>query len=232
MSRATDILSRVFRNLEAEGKRINDILDEEIYDEMSLAQDKIISEIYPDRIIEVPMVTDLDSYDLTTDAVDEANKRKNIASIKVAQIPSGWTNDMIQDFGNLSMLPGSFTVIDNLAFSKYKEASINLTGQPRIGTVIGGKLLVYPTPTADFDGDILKLYCYLSSSAGKISDVLEPDLMNIYDEALEMRTTSRMVSGKAKAEWLTNYKLEMRDIRSIQNRKFHTMTRPSIEGTW
>src|SRR5690606_30015454 len=110
--RTEKILSRVFRNLERNGYKIDDILDEEIYDEMQVAQDRIITEIFPDKIITITLETDVDEYPLTTDSsstekiLSEDNPKKNIASVKIIELPSGWKG-VIDDYGN-KVIPADF----------------------------------------------------------------------------------------------------------------------------
>lgn len=231
MSRSTDILSRVFKNLENYNKDINDILDEEAYDAISQGQDKIISEVFPDKIIPITIESGTDSYVLSTDASSVSSPRKNIASVKVAELPTGWTvTDGVRDYGNISRFPDPFLIVNNKEFVDFVNANQGLTGQPRIGTIIGGKLKTYPVPDNSVDGDVLKLYSYLSSSAGVIDDENEPDIGNNFDEALELYATSRFLFGKDRGEFLVQYQNEIRDQKGTVNRKSHPMNRPPVEG--
>lgn len=67
MPRSTDILSRVYRNLRKYGINTNDLQDQDIYDELVLTQDNIISEAFPDRIVTVTLEEGKDTYPLSTD---------------------------------------------------------------------------------------------------------------------------------------------------------------------
>lgn len=231
MSRATNILSRVFKNLEHYNIELNDILDEEAYDSMSQSQDKIISEVFPDRVIEIILKNGVDTYALTTDASSVSSPRKNIASVKIVLLPTGWTVfNPVKDYGNLSRFPDPFQIIDNVTFVTIKNVDQELTGQPRVGTIIGGELKVYPVPDSNFDGDALKLYSYLSSSAGIIDDSNEPDIPDNFDIALELYTTSRFLFGKDRQEFMIEYAEEIRNNKGTINRKHHNLARPPIEG--
>jgi hypothetical protein len=221
MSRSTDILSRVFRNLKRHEINIDDILDEEIWDVLVLAQDRIISEVFTDKIIEITLVEDQDTYDLTTNLETEVEEevvipRANIASIKVVEIPTGWK---------------PFNVIPNYDFVNTVNETIR-EGQPCIGTVIGGKLKIYPVPTEDYEDEVIKLYTYLSSSAGLINATAEPEIPNMFDEALEQFATSRFLSGDERKEWDGYFEKEVFRLRPIPNRKHHNITRPSIMPGW
>ena len=96
MPRSKDILSRVYRNLRRHGIKTEDLQDQEIYDELVIAPDRIISEIFPDKIVTVTLIEGEDTYDLTTDPIPSSSgsgeatiERINIASVKVAKLPAG-----------------------------------------------------------------------------------------------------------------------------------------------
>ena len=236
--RTEKILSRVFRNLERNGYKIDDILDEEIYDEMQVAQDRIITEIFPDKIITITLETDVDEYPLTTDSSSEDNPdkiitiednpKKNIASVKIIELPSGWKG-VIDDYGN-KVIPADFQVVTNEEFINAVNATPSLSGRPRIATIIDNQLKLYPKPTSDDNGKVLKLYTYLSSSAGSIDKDNEPEVPGYCDDALEKYATAQFLEGDMRAQYLKEFEREVIRIRPIQNRKHHNLSRAPITG--
>lgn len=89
-NRSTKLVSRIFRNLKRHGLSIDDVLDEEIYDELTLSQDRIIARVNPDKKITITLATDVSEYPLTTDTVTDpalTTYKNNIASVKVVRQP-------------------------------------------------------------------------------------------------------------------------------------------------
>lgn len=234
MSRTKDIISRVYRNLQKEGIAMNTILDQEIFDELVLGQDRIISDAFPDQIVRVTFQTGINLYALTTDTTvpDLPEKqRANVASVKIIKLPSGWsTSDGISDYGNISMFPEGFSVVPTDLFIEAINANQGLTGRPRIGTIVGGKLEVYPVPTIEENGVVLELYVYLSSSSGIINDTNEPEIPNYYDKALEIYATAQFQVGDSRTASLIEFQREVGRVRSIYNRKHHNLARKPITG--
>lgn len=238
MPRSKDILSRVYRNLRRHGIKTEDLQDQEIYDELVIAQDRIISEIFPDRIITITLIEGEDTYDLTTDFVPSSSgsgeatiERINIASVKVAKLPSGWgTSESLRDFSNIVELPRGFVVIPNLDFVNLVNNNQNLTGRPRIANIINNKLQVYPVPTAEEEGKEIKLYVYISSSAGIIDDDNEPEISNNFDKALENYATSQFLSGDERSQFMNDFASDVKRLMPIQNRKHHNLSRSPLTG--
>jgi len=73
MSRTTDILSRVYRNLRRYGINTNDLIDQEIFDELVLGQDDIISSTEPDEELTLTFREGVQYYALTTDNAEATN---------------------------------------------------------------------------------------------------------------------------------------------------------------
>lgn len=238
MPRSKDILSRVYRNLRRHGIKADDLQDQEIYDELVLGQDRIISEIFPDRIVTITLISGEDTYDLTTDFVPSSSgsgeatiERINIASVKVAKLPTGWSaSESVSDFNNIIRLPKGFRVIPNLDFVNLVNANPDLTGRPKIANIINNKLQVYPVPTDEEDGKEIKLYVYVSSSAGIIDDDNEPEISNNFDKALENYATSQFLSGDERSQFLNEFNADLKRLMPIQNRKHHNLQRPPLTG--
>lgn len=230
MPRSTDILSRVIKNLQKEGVNIDLILDQEIFEEMTLAQDRIISDAFPDKVITIALADGIKNYPLTTDTSDPII-RANIASVKIAKLPNGWTTtEGVRDYGNWTGFPNGFNIIPNDLFVSAVNANQEMTGRPKIGTVIGGQLEVYPIPDAEVDGEEIELYVYLSSSSGVINATSEPELPNYYDKAFEIYATAQFLPLDKRAMMLVEFDKEVRRVRSILNRKHHNLSRKPIEG--
>lgn len=68
------------------GIAASDINTEDVYSEMQIAQDRIVSDASTDYIIKIPLKEGIDTYPLSTDE-GENPERKNIAAIKVLTVP-------------------------------------------------------------------------------------------------------------------------------------------------
>lgn len=235
MARTKNILSKIVRNLQRYAIPIDAILDQEIYDELVLAQDRIISESFTDKIITIILKDGVGSYALTTNVIDpllpEPEERKNIASVKISKLPVGWTSsDGISDYGNIPAYPNGFNIVSNEDFANIINANQSKTGRPRIATIIGGSLQVYPVPNADVNDIEIELFVYLSSSAGLIDADNEPEVPNYYDKALEIYATAQFIDAASRNDLLSEFAVEVRRTRSIYNRKHHPIVRKPISG--
>lgn len=210
MSRQSEILSRIYQNLSLYGVKVNSIVSEQVYDRLTKAQDRIISDVFPDTVITITLVDGTDEYHLGTDAT-----RDNIASIKVSTQPANWTY--------------TFQFVPNKEFADFVNMQPEVS-QPLKGTVIGGKLKIYPIPNSDYDGDELELYTYKSSSAGVINKTNSPEISNMFDTALEFFATGLLVTGAARKEMMMDFKEEITRLRPILNRKVHTGQAPKPLG--
>lgn len=217
MLRSKKILSRIYRNLETNGININNLSDAEIYDEIKIAQDRIISDVFTDKIISITLQNGIGNYLLTTGnlSVDEINL--NIASIKIAELPTAWGNGI-----------RTFDIIPNKEFVETVNSSSTQTGRPKIATVIGNELKVYPIPTENEDGDEIKLYVYLSASANNVDDENEIELPNYFDKAIELYTTAQFLQGDLRILYMKEFLQELQRLKPINSRKQHTLSRPSI----
>lgn len=89
-NRSQKLVSRIFRNLSRYGISINDILDEEIYEELTKLQDRIIARVNPDKLITLTLQEDVAEYPLTLDTVTDpalTSYKNNVASVKVVRQP-------------------------------------------------------------------------------------------------------------------------------------------------
>jgi len=155
--------------------------------------------------------------------------RKNIASVKVVKLPSDWTTST-SDFGNTPFFGSGFKVISTLDFINAVNANPNLTGRPRIGTVIDNRLKIFPVPTADYAGAELEFLVYLKSATTTISKTIEPELPEVFDKCLEYFATSQFLSGKDRVQWQSDYRNELMRLRPIEHRKHFNLSRPAITG--
>lgn len=229
MNRSTNIKSRVYRNLLKLGFKNSDVVDEEIYDQIQQAQDNIIADAFPDMKVTIAIEDGVTDYLLSSDTTDP-KVRRNVASVKVIEIPSSWTST-IDDYGNTNLLGGDiFPIVSNKDFADYKNNSNLGDGQPRVGTIVDGTLIMYPTPDDTVDGDELTLYCYKSSSAGSIDKDTVPEISEFFDKAMELYATSQFLVSKERAQWLLEFEEEMKKKRPIQNRKHHNFQRPKPVG--
>lgn len=238
MARTAKILSRVYRNLRRHGIDTNNLIDQEIFDELELGQDHIISEAFPDKIITIALIAGEDTYDLTTDPVTPSSgsgeatiERINIASIKIAKLPAGWSSGSSDDdFSSIIYIPKGFKIVTNTDFVKLLNSNPDLTGRPRIGTVIDNKFKIYPVPTEEEEGKEIDLYTYLSSSAGIIDDENEPEVKNTFDKALENYASAQFLSGEERSQYMNDFLADVKRLKPIQNRKHHNLVRPPLTG--
>ena len=127
-------------------------------------------------------------------------------------------------------MPRGFVVIPNLDFVNLVNDNQSLTGRPRIATIINNKLQVYPIPTAEEEGKEIKLYVYISSSAGIIDDDNEPEISNNFDKALENYATSQFLSGDERNQFMNDFASDVKRLMPIQNRKHHNLSRSPLTG--
>lgn len=216
-NRSTNIKGRVLRNLKRHGFNNSEVLDPEIYDELTQAQNQIISDVATDIKLTVTLEADLDSYPLSTDSGDNPSRR-NIASIKILKLPSTWTNN--------------FTVVSNLEFIEKVNASAYASAShPVIGTVIDNELQLYPTPTDTDDEQELEFYVYLSSATQDIDEETLPELPSMWDKCLEFYTTAQFLSGVEREQWLVEYEKEVKRLRPVTHRKHHNLQSQDVFGS-
>jgi len=123
-----------------------------------------------------------------------------------------------------------FKLMTSTEFNEKRNEQPGLTGIPEIGAIVDNKLLVYPVPTAEEDGETIEFIVSLKSGTVTISKIVEPELPEAYDLCLEYFATSQFLSGKERAQWYADYLLELRRVRGLEHRKFHTIARKPIEG--
>lgn len=217
-NRSTNIKSRIFRSLNKNGVKNSDVVDTEIYDEIEKAQDHIISEVCTDKTVKIAMIDGVKEYDLTTEPYISGStiqRRRNIASVKVVQKPSDWTD---------------FEIVSNNEFVNFNNNLSASSSQPVIGTIIDSKLIVSPTPDSTVEGDEIELYVYLSSSMGQIDKDTEPEIPEYFDKALEYFATAQFLIGEAMFAYMKLFNEELMRTRPIYQRKRHNSSRKVIEG--
>ena len=123
-----------------------------------------------------------------------------------------------------------FTLMSSTEFNERVNAQPGLTGIPEIGAIVDNKLLVYPVPAEEEDGESIEFVVSLKSSTVVITKATEPELPEVFDLCLEYFAVSQFLSGKERSQWFNDYKEELRRLRSIEHRKFHTFTRKPITG--
>lgn len=234
--RSEYIKGRVLRNLVNNGFSTSEVQDEEIYDELTLGQDHIISEACDDKIITITLEEDTDTYALSTDT--KTVTRKNIASVKVSKVPDTWRGPFVvipnKEFAeivnNVNLADVDWTeAFTNWGWDEFDfDISSIKTTQPLIGTIINNQLKIYPTPNENYDGDEIDLYTYLSSSAGVIDKDNNPDIKNMWDKALELYATYQFLSGPKRTQFMNEFKAEIIRLKPIQNRKHHNLNRPAV----
>ena len=212
-NRTKNIIGRVLRNLKRAGFTSSDLTDEDIIDEMNQCTIRLISDANPDKIITVTLVTDQDEYVLS--ASENSPTKENVASIKAVKQPEDWQY--------------MFRLVDNLKYVDKVNRSLSTSiTQPIWGTIISGVLKIFPIPSTDYNGDKLKLYCYLSSSTEDIDIDTEPELPDYWDKAYELFCTSQFLSGDERTQYLSEFITEVNRLKAIPHRKIHTLQAPSI----
>jgi len=213
MNRSTNIKSRVFRNLQNLGRKNSDVVDDEIYDAIQRGQDRIISDVFPDRIVTITLTTGIDSYPLSTSSA--APYKKNIASVKIIETPDGMSK---------------ITVTTERRFSEIVKNKASGAGSPFVATVINSNLHIYPIPIAANNGKQIKLYVYSSASAGVIDKDNEPELPEYFDYALELFATYQFLVGTDRQQFLREFEGEAMRLRPIPTREHHNLYRDKVTG--
>lgn len=242
-NRTEYIIGRVLKNLKRIGIDDNLITQEDVLDELNQAQNQIISEIDFVKSIKITIKENQTEYLLTTDLIisnngypeyfekpiDTEPKRMNVASIKVAKLPTNWTTIDSSDYNNYPISKG-FDVIPEKRFIEVVNNSPNRIGKPVIGTVIDNKLRIYPTPDINFEGDEIEFIIQIKSSTQDITLVIEPELPEIYDKCLEYFVVSQFLEGDLRMQFRNEYQAEVNRLRGMESRKNHILIKPPIEG--
>jgi hypothetical protein len=158
-NRSQKLVSRVFRNLSRHGITINEILDEEIYEELTKLQDRIIARVNPDKLITLTLATDIDEYALTTEDAsadpDATTYKNNVASIKVVRQPDTFLYpfQVVSNVEYAKLIDGEditwtglASLIAGIQFSSYIKTGVDMLGTKN------GSNLVFTIPeeiTAD-----------------------------------------------------------------------------------
>lgn len=211
--RSSDILSKVVRNLKLLGMQYDTTMDEEIYREMTVAQDKIISELYPTQIISITLSEGIDKYLLTTDTANPKT-RQNINSIKIINHPVG----------------SKYLIKSNAEYYDAINNQRNIPPNVKICTVINNRLYIYPIPDNNDNNTVINLIVYLTSSKGRITDTSEPEVPEIFDKAIEVYATSQF-AGQEKAQYLAEFYDEIRRFTPKFKNDYNLVKKP-IDGWW
>ena len=216
MSRSERILGRVLRNLRNRGIPEGRVLDEEIYGELTSAQNAIISNTQPSIIIEIDLKKNQEDYFLLEKLAGNTTiEKKNIISVKVAKY---------KDNPNII-----FDILNNIEFAN----SLTIfpeKGLPRIGTIINDKLRVRPIPDEASNNKILELYCYKKYSLTNIAKNNEPEVGEEYDKALELYATAQFLTGNERQQLLSEFHVELQRLMPLTHRSRGTITMQPIKG--
>lgn len=233
MSRSQNILGKVLRNLKRHGVTESQVQNEEIYSELSAAQNNIISNSNFDKVIKLTLVNGVDTYRLSTspdiDNLDDSmdveeimeavedyvadERRLNISSVKA--IKSSWR--------------GSFEVISNQEFAQITSL-ITSYSKPRVATFIDNKIKIFRIPTVEDVGKTIEFYVSLNSSTRDINEDTSPEIPEVFDKCLEAFATAQFLGGADRTQWLTEYNFEVKRLSPSVTRKNPPLERPSIWG--
>lgn len=218
MSRSKVLLGRVLRNLKRYGLKENETLDDEIYGELNIAQNHIISHIQPSSLIKITLETNKEYYPLVSNTVGNPPITKsNIISIKIVSLPPE--------------LEGTFDVVSNVEFvDAIVEKRVLPTGKPSVGTIIDGQLRVRPIPTVEYNGKSIELYVYKKMATTTISETTLPEVGEEFDKALELYATAQFLIGRDRNQFLSEFSMELRRLSPLTHRGRGTMSVKPIAG--
>jgi len=227
-TRTAKIFGRIWRDLKYRGLSNDDFTPQEIYEEMQSAQTEIFSRVLPEREYQITLVDGQSDYPLGIDTANPSNPKSNISSIKEIITPKSWSYDfeiVKNDSWNNIINDATFREV---VFGQTIYA-VNVVNQPVRGTILNNILKVFPVPDANFAGDVLTLYCYLSDSDTEISKTTDPELPSQFDKAIEFFAVAQFLTGSNAAEYLQLFELQMRDKLPLLHRKQHNLQR---ERNW
>ena len=140
---------------------------------------------------------------------------RSIASVKLLKLPTDWRY--------------KFSIIDNDEFIKtVNENPTTPLKQPVIGTVIENSIKLFPVPSSIYNNVSLEFWCTLKSSTQNISELVEPEIPEIWDKALELYATSQFLSSNERAQYFTEFLNEIRRLRPIAGRDNHPLQRNNM----
>jgi hypothetical protein len=112
--------------------------------------------------------------------------------------------------------------------STMANAIVN-TQQPLLGTIIGGRLKVYPVPDSSYDGDEIKLWVYKKSGGSSISSTVEPEVDPEFDKALEYFALAELIPDrKISMSYKADFNSEVEEKAGLSHRKTHNLQRASV----
>lgn len=166
-TRSKLIYGRIYQRLLDRGFKFEHFASEQIYDEMQVAQDEIISEVGLEKKIEVTLEDGTEAYALAQSGKEVVN------NIKAIITPDDWEYEL--EFKTKEEW-------NEIIKDEYDST------QPTKAVIIENELNLYPVPDSDYDGDKLYLICNLKSSISSISESTEPELPSIFDKEIEWLT--------------------------------------------
>lgn len=239
-NRSTKIIGRVYRNVKSFGISHGDLTQSEILDEMNNAQDEIVGRAKLEGKANIVLETDVKEYDLVAgDDLEllDSEVKYNIRSIKGIIVPTDWTykpllisnqefTDLVAENWTSEELIKNYNIpINQTNYSIAEADNVSNVDQPLVFTILNNKLNMYPIPTSDYNGDIIILYVYLSSSITAITEAVEPEIPSYWDKAIEYYTTSQFVMNKDKGIYLQLFEKEIQTKKSIAHVKRHNIER-------
>lgn len=211
--RTNKILSKIVRNLKQLGIPYNDIMDEEIYQEMTVAQDKIIAEIYGTKNISIILREGVTNYPLSTST--GSVKESNVNSIKSIKYPEGYV----------------ILLKSNKDFYDIINSNTSFSANTFICTVVNNQLHFYPEPTRSEESKKIELIVYENASSGVISSTTNPEIPELFDKLIELYATSQFAPLDARRMYLEEFYQELRLLSNRFKRDYELFIKP-IEGLW
>lgn len=173
MGRTANIVGRIRRQLKAKDVPYNRILQDELYEEMQIAQNDIILKTSPEYKHEIAMLLDESIYPLVVSDLPV------IKSIQSFEIPEDWDIDEIE-------------IIDNQNWDEIVHATVS-GSYPLYATIFANELRLLPAPGSEIAGDDLGVMTFLHSSPTEIGESVEPSVNPIWDLAIEYFVLDRVL---------------------------------------
>lgn len=238
-NRSTKIIGRVYRNLKNFGISHGDLTASEILDEMQNAQDEIIARAKLEGKANIVLKKDVQEYSLTADEdlSSVSTGKLNIRSIKGIVVPIDWhykpllignaefANAITENWTYDDIISNYDVPINEAHYQVGNAENIIEITQPLLMTVMANQLNVYPVPNDDYDGDILIIYAYLSSSITTITQEVEPEIPSYWDKAIELFASSQFVKEQDKGLYSQLFEKEIQTKKSIAHVKRHNLER-------
>jgi len=193
--RTKRIISRVKRVLRSFG--ITNILNKELLYDAQRGIDRIYASALLQKTITITIQEGVTTYPLNDSNV------KSVGTIENIEYPSDWQGMKIE------------------FVSKEEWADkIHHTSQ-LMGIFHDGSLEIYPAPTASLEGKVLKMRVVALGSMAtlELTPTNNPDIPEIFDDALEYYIEMKNLGGRDKAEYMALYNAEIDLMRPVYHRK-------------